>query len=152
MPSPRIRFYFPTSAAFLRNRKRLKNFIADIFAERKKKIETINYIFCSDDFLLAINKEYLGHNYFTDTISFTLSDPGQPLLGDIYISIDRVKENARIFAVPATQELHRVIFHGSLHLCGEKDNSKPNKKKMKKEEDKLLKSYFGKLFHGTLFL
>jgi probable rRNA maturation factor len=143
MPSSPIRFHFPASAGFLRDRVRLKQFIANIFLKRKKKIELINFIFCSDEFLLSINKMYLGHNYFTDTISFTLSGPGQALLGEIYISIDRVKENAKTFAVTASEELHRVIFHGSLHLCGDRDNSKIKKEKMKKEEDRLLQSYFG---------
>jgi probable rRNA maturation factor len=94
--------------------------------------------------VLEINKQYLAHDYFTDIISFELSAPDSPAEGEIYISIDRVRDNAKTIGEPFYRELHRVIFHGTLHLCGYKDKTAAQKKLMRQKEDEYLTSYFGK--------
>ncbi len=90
---------------------------------------------------MEINKHFLNLNYYTDIITFDLSDPDY-IFAEIYISIDRVKDNAKIFNTSFKSELHRVIFHGVLHLCGYKDKSKPEKEKMRAKEDFYLTNYY----------
>jgi len=99
-------------------------------------------VFCSDQYLLDINRSYLNHNYFTDIVTFDLSELYAQLRADIYISIDRVKENAATLGVPAYHELIRVILHGALHLVGYSDKSAAGKKKMRSAEDKFLALVF----------
>ena len=107
----------------LSDKKRLKAFVASIFQKEKKKMESLSYIFCTDEYLLEINKQFLNHDYYTDIITFNLAGAKQPVIGDIYISIDRVKDNAKALDHPFSTELLRVIFHGALHLCGYKDKT-----------------------------
>ena len=103
-----------------------------------------NYIFCSDDYLLGINQQFLEHDYYTDIITFDLSPSGKaPLEAELYISVDRVKENATTLGQPFYRELHRVIFHGLLHLMGYKDKQKKDQTLMRQMEEKLLTEYFG---------
>ncbi len=135
-------YFFFQARVTLKQRKRLKAFIATIFRKEKKKLQSLNYIFCTDEELLAINREYLDHDYYTDIISFELSSNQAPILGEIYISIDRVKENARLLGEPIYREMHRVIFHGALHLCGFKDKTKTEIKKMRENETRYLSEYF----------
>lgn len=136
-----INFYFEQSIT-LKQRNRLKLFIASIFRDEKIKAKTISYIFCGDDYLLSINKEFLQHNYYTDIITFDLTEVESDLkIAEIYISTDRVKENAQIQSVSIYQELHRVMFHGILHLCGYQDKTKDQKKKMQAKENHYLKKY-----------
>ena len=129
-----IQFHYLVPAFAFTERGRLKKFIGDMCRKEGKKIEAINFIFCSDEYLLELNQAHLNHNTFTDIISFELSPKGEPLLADIYISIERVRENARIFGASFKEELHRVIFHGSLHLCGYKDKNPADQKKMREME------------------
>ncbi|HVV03348.1 MAG TPA: rRNA maturation RNase YbeY [Puia sp.] len=140
--SSKVHFHFLKGANSLSNRTRLKTFITSLFKKEGKKLEDIHYIFCSDDYLLEINRQHLQHDYYTDIITFGLSQPGQPILAEIYISIDRVKDNAGQFQVPLKEELHRVIFHGALHLCGYKDKRFKDQQLMRKMEDKYLELYF----------
>lgn len=140
----RIRFHFPYTAFSLTERRRLKLFLASLFRAERQSFTTMDYVFCSDRALLDINKTHLQHNYYTDIISFNLSDPGQPVAGEVYISIDRVRDNAIDFDQGFRRELHRVIFHGALHLCGYKDKKPKDVQLMRKMEDKYLKRYFGK--------
>ena len=107
----------------------------------KVRLETLNYIFCTDKELLEINRQYLQHDYYTDIITFELSAKGEPVVGDIFISIERVKENALNRGEPIYKELLRVIFHGVLHLCGHKDKKAEQKKMMRQLEDTYLKAY-----------
>ena len=125
----------------LRFRTELKNFINKQCLKEGLRIQTLQYVFCSDNFLLDINKQYLNHNFYTDIISFDLSDQRGQLIGDVYISIDRVKENAKTQGSLYTHELLRVIFHGALHFCGYKDKKQSDAKLMRAMEDKWLKSY-----------
>jgi rRNA maturation RNase YbeY len=125
----------------LRSRTELKTFINKQCLKEGVHIETLQYVFCSDKFLLDINKRYLNHNFYTDIISFDLSDQKGQLIGDVYISIERVNENAKTEGNLYTHELLRVIFHGALHFCGYKDKKPADAKLMRSMEDKWLKAY-----------
>ena len=125
----------------LRQRILLKTFIEKQLRKEGVIIEALQYVFCSDAYLLNINKQFLNHDYYTDIISFDLSEEKGRLIGDIYISIDRVKENAKMHHNLYTQELLRVIFHGALHFCGYKDKKPADAKLMRSMEDKWLKAY-----------
>ena len=127
----------------LKNRKPLKDFLNLLAKSEKQDFSELNYIFCSDEELLEINKRFLNHNYYTDIITFNLSANNNDLIiGEIYISIDRVKENAKTYNTSVAMELHRVIFHGILHLCGYKDKTHDQKRKMTQKENHYLKKYF----------
>ncbi|HKZ66623.1 MAG TPA: rRNA maturation RNase YbeY [Chitinophagaceae bacterium] len=136
----KIYFFFQAPVS-LRQRSKLKNYIESIFKKEGKEIQTLNYIFCTDNQLLEINRQYLNHDYYTDIISFGLSPKESPINGEIYISIDRVKDNARLLNEPFYLELHRVIFHGALHLCGYRDKRKKEILEMRKMETKYLEGY-----------
>jgi probable rRNA maturation factor len=105
------------------------------------KIGELNYIFCSDDYLLEINKQYLDHDYYTDIITFDNSEEEGKLEGDIYVSIDRVRENAVGLGVDFEVELRRVLIHGLLHLIGFEDGSDELKKQMRAKEDACLLAF-----------
>ena len=142
LPTPAIHFHFLEGGFTLTDRSSLKAFIQTLFKREKKKLADLNYIFCSDDYLLNINKQYLKHDFYTDIITFGLSEPGEPISGEIYISIDRVRDNSLQFKTSLKRELHRVIFHGALHLCGYRDKKKEEELLMRKMEDKYLNLYF----------
>lgn len=97
----------------------------------------ISYIFCNDEYLYRLNSDYLKHDAYTDIITFDYSE-GERVSGDIFISIERVKENASIYGVPFRHELNRVMVHGILHLCGYKDKTKKQSELMRKKEDEYL--------------
>ena len=139
---PKIHFHFLKGSNSLSERTRLKSFIANLFKKEGQKLDDIRYIFCSDDYLLEINQQHLQHDYYTDIITFDLSEPGKPINAEIYISVDRVRDNARQFKTSLKNELHRVIFHGALHLCGYKDKTSKDQAVMRKMEDKNLAKYF----------
>lgn len=127
----------------LTSRTKLKEFIRKLFNQEKIPGESLSYVFCSDDFLLQMNKDYLKHDYYTDIITFDFSLSKQsPIIGEVYISIDTIRDNAKRFNTTITHELHRVIFHGALHLCGFKDKTKKDKELMSMKEDFYLNQYF----------
>lgn len=111
-----------------------ENWISRVIASESKELGEISYIFCDDEYLHKINVEYLNHDDLTDIISFDYSE-GKILQGDIFISIDRVKDNAHDFKVPFEEELKRVMIHGVLHYCGYKDKSEADEKVMRSKED-----------------
>ena len=126
----------------LKQRKPLKLFINHLFKIERKKLQALDIIFCSDEYLLEINKQHLQHNFYTDIITFDLSDsPTSSMIGELYISIDRVRDNATVLNISFTTELLRVIFHGALHLCGYNDKKLSDTKIIRKKEDDYLKSY-----------
>jgi probable rRNA maturation factor len=137
----KVHFHYQTANALFRNRGECKSFLQQLFRSEKRAIKQLTYVFCSDEYLLQINRQHLKHNNYTDIISFCLSAPGKPIVGEIYISIERVKDNARKFSEPFTRELHRVIFHGALHLCGYADKSAEEAKRMRLMEEKYLAQY-----------
>lgn len=127
--------YFAEDTPFSLKQKRLtSSWIIRVIENSGFQLKQINFIFCSDDYLLGINKQYLNHNTFTDIITFPYSSGKQALEADIYISIDRVKENALKHKEAFQDELHRVMIHGVLHLLGYKDKSPSQKATMRKKE------------------
>lgn len=132
--APKITFHLLVKEFRIPNRRLLKKAIIDLFSKENKELESLSIILCSDDYLLGINKEYLKHDYYTDIITFDLS-AGNETIGEIYISADRIKENASRFKVPISTELSRVIFHGCLHLCGYKDKTAQQKTVMREKEN-----------------
>jgi probable rRNA maturation factor len=127
----------------LQNRKALKTYIPEIFKKEGKTLQALSYIFCSDDYLLDVNNNFLQHDFYTDIITFDLSESKtSPIIGEIYVSIDRVKENAITHQTTFELELHRVIFHGALHLCGYKDKTKKDASLMRDMEEDCLITYF----------
>ena len=137
----KISFYSKHPDLRLRNRIILKSFISLIFKTEKKKIKQLSILFVSDAFLLKINQEFLKHNYYTDIITFDLSVQVSSIISEIFISIDRVRENARVYETSYSQELHRVIFHGILHLCGYRDQLKNEKQIIRERENYYLDKY-----------
>ena len=135
-------YFFFQAPVSLQNRVKLKKFIESIFKKEKKKIQSLNYVFCTDEELLEINRQYLNHDYYTDIVSFELSKKDEPAEGDIYISIDRIRDNALSLGEPLYKEVHRVIFHGALHLCGYKDKTKSQSLEMRNKEEEYLSLYF----------
>lgn len=137
------RFYENEVNSKLKNKRKLSSFL-DSVADAKgyKGKVSLNYIFCTDEYLLEINKSYLKHDTYTDIITFDLREKPEDITGEIYISTERIKENADKFSGSYEEELHRVIFHGLLHLCGYKDKTTEQKQRMRLEEDKCLKQYF----------
>jgi rRNA maturation RNase YbeY len=129
-----ITFNFEDVSPFLKNRGNLRLWLNAAAKREKQKIGAVNYIFCSDKHLLSINKQYLNHNYFTDVITFQYDD-SEGVSGDIFISYDRIKENAKEFNQSISNELHRVMLHGLLHLLGYKDKNTEQQKVMKSKED-----------------
>ena len=140
--NPKVNFFSDTASPDIRNRKELKHFIISIFRTERKSLELLNYVFSDDRSLQLINKEYLNHRGLTDIITFRLSGENEPLIGEVYISVDRVRDNAREFGASFKNELHRVIFHGALHLCGFKDKTKSEIRKMREKEGYYLSKYF----------
>ncbi|MBP6432427.1 MAG: rRNA maturation RNase YbeY [Ferruginibacter sp.] len=138
--------YLDASSNHFNNKTKLKAQLLSLFKKEKTALQSLNYVFCTDEYLLGINQQFLNHNYYTDIITFNLASKNQPVIGDIYISIDRVKDNATTHKTSFKEEIHRVIFHGALHLCGYKDKSAKDSAEMRKMEDKYLHLYF-KQFH-----
>ena len=128
----------------LENELAFSNWISRVILSENKKEGDINYIFCDDEFMLDINKQYLNQDYYTDIISFDYS-VGNELHGDVFISIERVQENAEDFNAAFDEELKRVIIHGILHYCGYKDKSDEEEISMRNKEDEKIK-----LFHVEL--
>ena len=137
----KVHFYFLNQVASLKNRTQLKLFLEKLPKLYKKEIKSLNFIFCSDDYLLEINKNHLNHDFYTDIITFDLSE-SKLIQGEIYISTERVKENAKSFQTSFKEEIHRVIFHGVLHLCGFKDKTHKEVELMRREEQKIINLYF----------
>jgi rRNA maturation RNase YbeY len=116
----------------------LREQITKLFKTHHIEEYELTFIFCTDDYLLGINRQHLKHDYYTDIITFDLSTDDQVRQAEIYISVDRVKDNSRALKNTFPEEMYRVIFHGVLHLCGYKDKSPSDIKKMRAAEEKVL--------------
>jgi rRNA maturation RNase YbeY len=136
-------FYFKEGVSFrMKDGEKIETWLLKMIKSEGYKVENINFIFCNDEHLKKINKKYLNHNYFTDVITFDNSMEKKNIIGDIFISIDRVKENAEKYDTGFYKELSRVMVHGVLHLTGYDDKDERSRKKMKKmEDDWLMKSW-----------
>jgi len=139
-----VHFYFEKVGLTLKERGKLKCFINSLVAKEKKNLNNLNYIFCNDNTLLEINRKYLNHNFYTDVISFDLSSSRKEILADIYISVDRIRENAKSFKTTLKEELHRVMLHGLLHLCGYNDKTEVQRQLIRKKEDFYLNLYLAR--------
>ena len=138
--SPKIYFHSLENIHFLSNRKKIKAFVELLFKKERRELKELHYIFCSDDYLLKINQEHLKHDFYTDIITFDLSTSNETF-GEVYISVDRLRENAQVYNNPFSNEALRLIFHGALHLCGYKDKTKSDKEGMTQKENFYLKKY-----------
>ena len=134
-----ISFNFVEIKDTLSKKNKIKSWIRSVIEEKGVKLGDISYIFCDDEYLLEVNKTYLNHDYFTDIISFDYSDKDK-VAGDLFISIDRVRDNAQSLNQEFEKELYRVIIHGVLHLLGLKDKTEAQEKEMRKAEEECLKS------------
>lgn len=131
--------YFSEDINFTLSQKRMiTKWIKNVIAGEGHQLQHLNFIFCSDDYLLQINQHYLSHDYFTDIITFNIGDMDYTIEGDIFISIDRVMENASLHQKHFLTELHRVIIHGILHLLGYDDHGEDNVLLMRQKEDSYL--------------
>lgn len=133
-----IHFFSEKTRFKLAHPRKTSTWIKKVIEKEKASFLELNYIFCSDSYLLELNQDFLNHDTLTDIITFDNSSPGNALEGEIYISIDRVKENAKALNVSFDEELHRVIIHGVLHLLGYHDKKPAEKAIMRKKEEACL--------------
>ncbi len=136
-----VRFnYADVNPITLPNKRKVQDFIMDIFQREKKKLMQLNYIFCSDTYILQINNDFLQHDYYTDIITFDLSE-NDTTIGELYIGVETVKSNSILHCVPFQEEMLRVLFHGALHLCGYGDKKKSEITIMREKEEHYLQLY-----------
>jgi rRNA maturation RNase YbeY len=133
-----VHFFTEDISFILRNKKFIRDWLGKCARKEGKKSVSLNYIFCSDQYLKKINRKFLNHNYLTDIITFPSGKNKSKISGDIFISIDRVRDNARVYGEKVTDELHRVMVHGLLHLCGYRDKAGKEISLMRKKEDSCL--------------
>ncbi len=137
------KFYEQDVKSGLKDKRKLSAFLDGVVAKYRPGTTRVSltYIFCSDAHLLEMNQQFLNHDTLTDIITFDLTEKTEQLTGEIYISTERIADNAAKYKVPVTEELHRVIFHGALHLCGFKDKKEADKKVMRQKEDECLAAW-----------
>lgn len=136
-----ISFNYVDVALRLKDTLLLKTRLTAVMALEGVPFYKVQYIFCSDSYLLELNQKFLNHDTYTDILTFTLSMPGEPVSSEIYISTDRVEENANSLGIDFMDELTRVMIHGLLHLCGYEDDTPAKKKKMRSREDFHLENF-----------
>lgn len=135
---PAINFFAEDTNYVLKNKLALKRWIKDTIGAEGFRLDELNFILCSDAYLLQINQQYLNHDTYTDIVTFDNSEKQGRITGDIFISVERTQENARLFNVTSETELHRVIIHGVLHLLGYKDKKPADKEQMTAKENEYL--------------
>lgn len=147
-----IRFFSEEIPFKLKNPRKTTSWIKTVIKKEKRGLINLNYIFCDDEYLRGINNQFLNHDTYTDIVTFNYNPSVKEIEGEIYISIDRVAENAKTLGSDFDSELHRVMIHGVLHLIGYNDKTKSEKSLMRKKEDSYLslraKSWI--LFHVKL--
>ncbi|HEY9559906.1 MAG TPA: rRNA maturation RNase YbeY [Anseongella sp.] len=136
-----IHFFSEDSPFRLKGKTKVRQWLKSVAAAENYRIAEISYIFCSDIYLLEMNRSYLDHDTFTDIITFEHTSEQDALAGDIYISVDRFRENAEKFGVSETEEMLRVMVHGVLHLCGYKDKAPEDTVAMRNKEDVYIRLY-----------
>ena len=136
----KITFHSEGVPYVLPNKALFRQWITETALSHGKTVGELAFVFCSDQYLLEMNKQYLDHDYFTDIITFDYTD-GEMIAGDIFISVDRVEDNACKNLVDKKVEMQRVVIHGVLHLCGYKDKQKEESENMRKLEDLALSKY-----------
>lgn len=135
MSKAAIHFFNEDLSYTLKKKTILKAWIKSVIEEEGYALQELNFILCSDEYLLRINQQYLNHDTYTDVITFDNSEELKMIVGDIFISLERIQENAKEFKHTVTDELCRVMAHGTLHLLGYKDKGKSAKKLMTEKED-----------------
>lgn len=131
----------------LKGKSGLKKWIEDVIIKEKQEVGTICYVFCTDEYLRTINKKYLNHDYYTDIITFDYTESSikksgnKSISGDVFISVDRVRDNIKLLGTKFDIELRRVMIHGILHLIGYTDKTKAGQKEMRKKEDTYIKHF-----------
>ena len=138
--SSSVHFYNNQIPFVLKKKGLIRQWIKETIENEGKTMGEINYMFGDDEYVLHVNQEFLHHDYFTDIITFDYCEQ-ETISGDIVISVTRVKENAHIFHVNMEHELHRVMIHGILHLCGYKDKTKREEKQMREKENFYLQKF-----------
>lgn len=147
--SNKVVFSYADSQLALQNKTAVKASIASLCLQEGKKLTKLQYVFCSDEFLLSINRQHLNHDTYTDIITFDLGD-GHSIEGEIYISVQRVKENAVTHHTSFEAEILRVLYHGALHLCGFTDKKKAEKELMRSKEDFYIQQNLHLVSRGTI--
>src|SRR4051812_29981952 len=135
MATQKIHFFSEDISYTLKDKAKVRQWVLETIIAENHSLKELNFIFCSDGYLLNINKQYLDHDTLTDIVTFDNSEVDGVILGDIFISVDRTRENASTFQVSEMDEIHRVIIHGTLHLLGYKDKSKADKNRMTEKEN-----------------
>lgn len=130
-----IHFFEEEITFSFKNKRSIKTWIRETIESQKYKLGELNFIFCSDEYLLSMNVGYLNHHTYTDIITFDQSEEEEVISGDIFISVDRLKENAQKFGVTEADELCRLLIHGTLHLLGHTDKSPKQRAEMTRMED-----------------
>ncbi len=136
---PSVSFASEQTEYSISNQPETTSWFISVCKSEQKNLSELTYIFCSDDYLLELNQKHLCHDYYTDVITFDYSDE-KTVSGDVFISIDRVIDNAASVGVPVREELDRIMIHGLLHLLGYKDKSAEEKERMTHKEDFYLSS------------
>jgi rRNA maturation RNase YbeY len=143
-----VNFRSGNSSLHITGKTVLKSLLVKLFKQEKVPLQSLDYIFCTDEFLLQMNRNFLQHDYYTDIITFGLSEKGAPVEAELYISTDRVKDNAAQLGVSYQNEIARVIIHGALHLCGYRDKKKSEIVEMRGKEDQYLRLFKKMLLHA----
>lgn len=138
MPKPPVHFFNEDVNYLLKNKTLIRSWVNETILAEGYVLEELTFILCSDSYLLEMNKQYLNHDTLTDVITFDNADTELSIMGDIFISIDRIRENAKTFGITTLHELCRVMIHGTLHLLGYGDKGKEAKTLMTAMEDKYL--------------
>lgn len=133
-----INFFTEDISYVLKDKRKIKAWVSATIAAEGYQLDELNFILCSDDYLLRINQQYLDHDTYTDVITFDNSEALKTITGDVFISIDRIRENASLYKHRLQDELCRVMIHGTLHLLGYKDKSKADKTRMTQKENDYL--------------
>lgn len=142
-----IHFFLEVTNYRILNKNLIRVWLSEAISQENKRVGELNIILCNDDYLYKMNVDFLQHDAFTDIITFDYSDE-DIISGDLFISINRIKENAKRFSITTKEELHRVIIHGVLHLCGYGDKKKSEKEKMTTKENHYLAQRPYKLSHS----
>src|ERR1700722_7012398 len=137
---PVVNFFEEDITYKLKHKTKVRRWITETINAEGPQLKELNYIFCSDDYLLRVNRQYLNHDTYTDIITFDNSEHEKSIVGDIFISIERIRENAAKFKVAEDEELHRVIIQGALHLLGYGNKTPADKKRMTEKEDFYLRA------------
>jgi len=138
---PMIQFYIQKPGIKISNRRAIKNWIKEVLQENNKCPGEINIIVCDSEYVLELNNKFLGHNYCTDVITFPYTEPTeQRLSGDVFVDIETVAKNAKLYRQTINNEFLRVVIHGILHMTGMQDGTKEEKLKMREAEDKALRN------------